>query len=134
MRSLSVLAIGLSLSSVACAQKRAEPFVDCVVRYASTSRHVQVRPATQPYETQAVDVDKRFAFKAIFRDSPRAAASISLSVYAREAAGDELLHQVKYLPPYPALPASAAHGFTGHQFVYSRGGRELEYWCALQSP
>jgi len=134
MRSLSVLAIWLPLASIACAKKRAEPLVDCVVRYASTSRQVQVHPAKQPYEVQAVEVGERFAFKTVFRESPRAAASISLSVYAREASGDELLHQVKYLPPYPAVPASAAYGFTGHQFVYSRSGRELEFWCALRSP
>jgi hypothetical protein len=127
--------LALCLLACACATKRAEPLVDCTVRYASTSQQVRARPEKQPYEVQAVDIAERFAFKAVFRDSPRASASISLYVYAHEANGDELLQEVKYLPPYPAVPANAeSYGFTGHQFVYSRDGRELEYWCRLGSP
>ncbi|MGC4089208.1 MAG: hypothetical protein QM756_15250 [Polyangiaceae bacterium] len=128
MRILVVLA----LLGSACHGSKSR--LECNLRYASTTQRVGVAPVAEPYDAPLIDVGGRFAFKAVLRETPAAARSISLYAYERGARGDVLLQQLKYAPPYPGTQPTAEFGFTGHQFVYSSDAREFEYWCTLSSP
>lgn len=85
---------------------------------------------TNPYAVKAVDVAGRFRFKAIYIREPWRAAAINVYVYSQAGAGEALLQEGKYGPPY-SLGTGARYGFTGRQLVYSAEQRELEYWCEL---
>lgn len=125
------LVVALSLVLLGALGCRSKPAgVACVVTYGGEARRLEF-PATQdPYAVKAVDVSGRFAFKAIYVREPWLAASINLYAYARTSAGDRLLHEGKYRPPFSVGP-DARYGFTGRQLVYSPDQRELEYWCEL---
>lgn len=117
-----------------CTSGKVEPFVRCTLKYAVTTRQVEIRPAREPYEVASVPVGERFSFKAVLRDGPN--RTLNLYVYDREREpGHEIpLQEVKYVAPFPASWANAEFGFTGHQYVYSPGAREFEYWCGWSSP
>ncbi|HET9932735.1 MAG TPA: hypothetical protein VFQ35_18655 [Polyangiaceae bacterium] len=118
------------LAIPACAPHKAPQGARCTLKYAVTTRELEVRPTDAPYEAPLVLVGERFGFKAVLRDGER--ASLNLYVYDREH--DTLLQEVKYTAPFPGSRADAEFGFTGHQYVYSSSGREFEYWCRWSSP
>ncbi|HVY26202.1 MAG TPA: hypothetical protein VHB79_06600 [Polyangiaceae bacterium] len=124
-----MLLTGLTvLATLGCGQK--QPAVGCWVTYGGEAKRLEF-PATQsPYTVKPVDVAGRFAFKAIYVREPWQAASLNVYAYQRTSAGDRLLQEGKYLPPFSHVEG-ARYGFTGRQLVYSRDQRELEYWCEI---
>jgi hypothetical protein len=104
--------------------------VECTVVYGGEARRVQFPSTTEPYRVAPLDVAGRFRFKAIYVRDPWSAASISLYAYQQADAGDVLLHEAKYTPPF-SPGKGRRYGFTGRQLVYSTEQRELEYWCEL---
>lgn len=132
-RPFLLLTASLVLSCVggsACRSPTTEPLVHCTLKYAVTTRQVEIRPAQEPYEVASVPVGERFSFKGVLRAGPN--GSLNLYVYDREREPNRevVLQEVKYVAPFPGSRADAEFGFTGHQFVYSPSGREFEYWCA----
>jgi hypothetical protein len=111
-----------------CARKG--PALECTVVYGGEARRLQFPSTTEPYRVVPQDVAGRFRFKAVYIRDPWSAASINLYAYQQADAGDVLLQQAKYLPPF-SLGKGARYGFTGRQLVYSTEQRELEYWCEL---
>lgn len=123
-----LLAGALSLSSVSCSRKTNA--VVCTVTYGGQEQRLEFPATNNPYVVKAVDVAGRFRFKAIYIREPWRAATINVYAYAQADAGDALLQEGKYGPPFS--PGTAArYGFTGRQLVYSPEQRELEYWCEL---
>jgi hypothetical protein len=111
-----------------CARKA--PAVSCAVTYGGQTRRLDFGATKTPYAVQAIDIAGRFRFKAIYIREPWRAASVSTYAYHQAEAGDVLLQEGKYAPPF-SLGAGARYGFTGRQLVYSPDQRELEYWCEL---
>jgi hypothetical protein len=104
--------------------------VECTVTYGGAAQRLQFPATTEPYRVLPQDVAGRFRFKAIYLREPWSAASIALYAYQQGAAGDVLLQEAKYQPPF--FPGKGArYGFTGRQLLYSAEQRELEYWCEL---
>lgn len=104
--------------------------VECTVTYGGAAQRLQFAATTEPYRVVPQDVAGRFRLKAIYIREPWNAASIAVYAYQQGAAGDVLLQEAKYLPPF--LPGKGArYGFTGRQLLYSAEQRELEYWCEL---
>ena len=101
--------------------------VVCQVSNGGDTNRLEFTATPSPYTVKAVDVAGRFAFKAIYLREPARARAISLYAYERTDAGDRLIQEGKYAPPF----ALRADGFTGRQLVYSRDQRELEYWCEV---
>jgi hypothetical protein len=123
------LATCLALACTAgCARKTAA--VECTVTYGGEARRLQFPATTEPYQVRPQDVAGRFRFKAIYLREPWTAASVNLYAYQQADAGDLLLQEAKYLPPFVS-GKGARYGFTGRQLVYSAQQRELEYWCEL---
>jgi hypothetical protein len=111
-----------------CTRKAAA--VECTVVYGGEARRLQFPSTAEPYRVTPEDVAGRFRFKAIYIREPSSATSINLYAYQQADAGDVLLQQAKYLPPF-SPGKGARYGFTGRQLVYSTEQRELEYWCEL---
>ena len=119
----------LSLASaLGCTRQVAA--VECTVVYGGEARRLQFPATAEPYRVTPQDVAGRFRFKAIYIREPYSATSISLYAYQQADAGDVLLQEAKYLPPF-SPGKGARYGFTGRQLVYSTEQRELEYWCEL---
>lgn len=114
------------LSLCAC---NAKPHaVVCRVTYGGEERRLEFPATSSPYTVEAATIAGRFAFKAVYLREPWLSASISVYAYQRTPAGDRLLQEAVYAPPF-SLGAGARYGFTGRQLVYSYDQRELEYWC-----
>lgn len=111
-----------------CARKVAA--VACTVTYAGEARRLEFPATNQPYAVRAQDIAGRFRFKAIYLRDPWQTASINLYAYQQQPAGDLLLQEAKFVPPFGSA-AGARYGFTGRQLLYSANQRELEYWCEL---
>lgn len=120
--------IGTLLGALGCARK--PNALVCTVTYGGAARRLEFPATANPYAVKAVDVAGRFRFKAIYIREPWSAASINIYAYRQAEAGDALLQEGKYAPPF-SLAAGARYGFTGRQLVYSPEQRELEYWCEL---
>lgn len=109
----------------------AQPLVTCQVTYAGATQTVLARPVADPYPVPSVDMGGRFAFKAVLVGDAQKVARIVLYAYMDADPHPVLIHQAKYLPPFPR--AVEPWAFTGQHHVY--GGpqeRELIYSCTLQ--
>jgi len=117
---------------VAPSSASAAEHVHCEVRYASQTWQVDARPTDEPLRVPSVDIDQRFAFKAVARGTPGHITHISLYAYDLEAEGaPALVHQQRLSPPFAT--GSEVPALTGWQHVYSSVlGRELVYGCALR--
>ncbi len=107
--------------------------LECTLTYGGEEQLIRVSPVTDPYLVKPVNVRERFSFRAVFLHGPSAKYSIHLSTLERAEPKDILLHEAKYVLPLPGGTRSSALGFTGKQRVYSSGGREFEYFCALEA-
>lgn len=129
MGALGLLAgAALLVGAAGCARK--SHAVVCSVTYGGEERRLEFPATADPYVVKAVDVAGRFRFKAIYIREPWNAAAVNVYAYQQSDAGDVLLQEGKYGPPFLRV-GDARYGFTGRQLVYSREQRELEYWCEL---
>jgi hypothetical protein len=109
----------------------AQPLVTCQVTYAGATQTVVAPPVPDPYPVPSVDIGGRFAFKAVMVGDAQKVERIVLYAYLAAQPHPVLIHQAKYLPPFPRSVAPWA--FTGQHHVY--GGpqeRELIYSCTLE--
>ena len=114
-----------------CTAAAAEPKLTCQVTYAGATQTVVARPVADPYPVPSVDVLGRFRFKAVMVGHATRVDRILLYTYLDADPHPVLLHQAKYLPPYPS--SAQPWPITGQQYVY--GGqqeRELMYSCTLE--
>lgn len=109
----------------------AEPQLSCQVTYAGATQTVVVRPVADPYPVPSVDIGGRFLFKAVMVGDATQVRRILLYAYQDAQPHPVLVHQAKYLPPYPRTLRPWA--ITGQQHVYAGPlERELIYSCTLQ--
>lgn len=109
----------------------AEPQLTCQVTYAGTAHTVVARPVVDPYAVASVDIGGRFWFKAIMVGDAASVRRISLYAYQDAKPHPVLIHQAKYLPPYPR--SDVPWSITGQQHLYAGPQeRELIYSCTLE--
>jgi hypothetical protein len=124
-------AAGHLLAAMLAGAAFAQPLITCQVTYAGATQAVLARPVSDPYPVPSVDIGGRFAFKAVLVGDAQKVERILLYVYLDADPHPVLIHQAKYLPPFPRSLEPWA--FTGQHHVY--GGpqeRELIYNCILQ--
>ncbi|PIT74243.1 hypothetical protein B9Z31_09950 [Limnohabitans sp. G3-2] len=113
------------------AQAQAQPQLTCQVTYAGATQTVVARPVLDPYPVPSVDIGGRFGFKPIVVGTAQKIDRIVIYSYLDTPTQPLLVHQVKYLPPFPASKTPVP--ITGQNHVY--GGpleRELIYSCRLE--
>ena len=109
----------------------ASPQLSCQVTYAGTTQTVLARPVVDPYPVPSVDIGGRFWFKAVMVGDADHIKRILLYAYQDAKPHPVLVHQAKYLPPYPRT--SHPWAITGQQHVYAGPlERELIYSCTLE--
>jgi hypothetical protein len=88
-------------------------------------------PETDPYNTEAININDRFQFKAVVSGNEQDIEYIRIYTYYKQQHQVVLLHEVKYTPPFrQSEPAFAA--LTGVNYLYAPlMERELQYGCAL---
>ncbi len=126
-----VHAVLSGLGALLCAQAAAEPQLTCQVTYAGATHTVQARPVADPYPVPSVDIAGRFQFKAVMVGDAAHIDRIALYTYRDADPHPVLVHQAKYLPPYPR----SVHPWpiTGQHHVYAGPQeRELIYSCTLE--
>lgn len=125
----AVLVAGASLLGLGMAV--AEPQLSCQVTYAGATQTVVARPVADPYPVPSVDIGGRFLFKAVMVGDATQVRRILLYAYQDAQPHPVLVHQAKYLPPYPRTLQPWA--ITGQQHVYAGPlERELIYSCTLE--
>ena len=118
-------------SAAVAAANASSPTLTCQVTYAGTTHTVVARPVADPYPVPSVDIAGRFRFKAVMVGDAEQVRRIALYTYLDAGPHPVLLHQAKYLSPYPR--AAQPWPLTGQHHVY--GGpqeRELMYSCTLE--
>ena len=109
----------------------ASPQLSCQVTYAGTTQTVLARPVADPYPVPSVDIGGRFWFKAVMVGDADHINRILLYAYQDAKPHPVLVHQAKFLPPYPRTEQPWA--ITGQQHVYAGPlERELIYSCTLE--
>lgn len=126
---LTVVAV---FASVAVANPLA-PLLTCQVTYAGATQTVLARPVSEPYSVPSVDIGGRFWFKPVMVGDAKRIERISLYAYLDDTPQPLLIHQAKYLPPYPVPQAAQALALTGQHHLYAGPlERELIYSCSLE--
>lgn len=131
LRTTKRLVWGLTLLLGLGGAALAQPQLTCQVTYAGATQTVVARPVADPYPVPSVDIGGRFWFKPIMVGTAQKIERILIYSYLDTPAQPILVHQVKYLPPFPA--SKTAVPITGQNHVY--GGpleRELIYSCNLE--
>ena len=109
----------------------AEPQLTCQVTYAGSTHTVLARPVADPYSVPSVDIGGRFWFKAVMVGDAASVSRVLLYAYQDASPHPVLIHQAKYLPPYPRV--SQPWPITGQQYLYAGPlERELIYSCTLE--
>ena len=109
----------------------AQPELICQVTYAGTTQTVVAQPVADPYSVPSVDIGGRFWFKPIMVGTAQKIERIVIYSYLDSPTQPVLVHQVKYLPPFPA--SKTAWPITGHNHVFAGPlERELIYSCQLE--
>ena len=122
-----------AFASLAVAKPLA-PLLTCQVTYAGATQTVLARPVSDPYSVPSVDIGGRFWFKPVMVGNTTHIARISLYAYLDATPQPLLIHQAKYLPPYPQPPQDGqALALTGQHHLYAGPlERELIYSCSLE--
>ncbi len=121
---------GLALA-LASGTAVAAPSLSCEIFQSGDTLKLQFEPVSDPYVVKAVDINKRFRFKAVVMGSAEQIEYIKLYTYYMSSGRAVLLHYAKYLAPVPQKNA-APDSLTGVQYLYSPVlGREIRYSCAL---
>ncbi len=109
----------------------AGPQLTCQVTYAGATQTVVARPVADPYPVSSVDIGGRFWFKPVMVGDDTQVSRILLYVYQDAKPHPVLVHEAKYLPPYPRTVQPWV--ITGQQHVYAGPlERELIYSCTLE--
>jgi hypothetical protein len=88
-------------------------------------------PGTDPYNTEAKNINDRFQFKAVVSGNAQHIEYVRIYTYYKEQHQVILLHEVKYTPPFRQSEPSFA-ALTGVNYLYAPVmERELQYGCAL---
>ena len=84
-------------------------------------------PDTDPYNTEAININYRFQFKAVVSGNEQDIEYVRIYTYYKQQHQVVLLHEVKYIPPFrQSEPAFAA--LTGVNYLYAPlMERELQY-------
>ena len=136
MRDNSVMAgcgaFGVCLALAGACSAQTAPSLQCQLSYAGAVHRLQVHPVSEPYAVPSIDIGGRFRFKAVMVGSGALVERIALYAYRiDDASQPRLIHQAKYLPPYPHTPLPWP--LTGEQRLYAgRLERELIYSCMLE--
>src|SRR6184192_2814277 len=109
----------------------APPVLRCEIHQGDEIYVADFMPGTDPYNTEAKNINDRFHFKAIVIGDEQHIEYIKIYTYYKEQHQVVLLHEVKYMPPFrQSEPAFAA--LTGVNYLYAPVmERELQYGCAL---
>jgi hypothetical protein len=114
-----------------CGLATAAPLLTCQVTYAGSTHTVLARPVADPYPVPSVDIGGRFGFKAVMVGDAGHVSRILLYAYQDATPHPVLIHQAKYLPPYPR--SAQPWPITGQQHLYAGPlERELIYSCTLE--
>ncbi len=114
-----------------CGLATAAPLLTCQVTYAGSTHTVLARPVADPYPVPSVDIGGRFGFKAVMVGDAGHVSRILLYAYQDATPHPVLIHQAKYLPPYPR--SAQPWPITGQQYLYAGPlERELIYSCTLE--
>ncbi len=109
--------------------------MDCTCVYTGEVTVVHVTPTRDPYHVEAVPIGTRFLFKAVWTAGPDDQAAINLYTYHPTNDGPLPLTELKFRPPWPAVPAGSRYGFTGQQVVYEPSvAGDLQFWCDWVRP
>lgn len=109
----------------------AEPLLSCQVTYAGVTHTVTARPVADPYPVPSVDIGGRFRFKAVMVGDAVQVERVVLYAYLVTRPHPVMIHQAKYLPPYPR--SASPWPITGEQRLYAGPlERELMYHCTLE--
>jgi len=108
-----------------------QPQLTCQVTYAGATQTVVAQPVADPYSVPSVDIGGRFAFKPVLVGTPQTIERIAIYSYMDTPTQAILVHQVKYLPPFPK--SKTAWPITGQHHVYAGPlERELIFSCQLE--
>ncbi len=109
----------------------AGPQLTCQVTYAGSTHTVLAHPVADPYSVPSVDIGGRFWFKAVMVGDVASVSRVLLYAYQDASPHPVLIHQAKYLPPFPRV--SQPWPITGQQYLYAGPlERELIYSCTLE--
>jgi len=118
------------LLAIAGAPALAAPLLHCEVTYAGSKHIVEVAPGSDPYQTNSIDIDGRFRFKAVVLGGAERIDAIKLYAYYQTRRQPILIQEMKLLPPFAV--SDQPDSLTGRQYLYAPPlGRELQYGCAL---
>ena len=110
---------------------QAEARLNCLVTYAGTSHQVVANPVADAYTAASVDIAGRFRFKPIMVGQGDQIERIVIYTHLDALPHPVLIHQAKYLPPYPRT--AQPWPITGQHAVYAGPQeRELQYSCTLE--
>ena len=129
----SVLA-GVSGHALSCPTHPADDFkLTCYVTYAGATQEIEVCPTPQPYSQEAVNLGRRFLFKAVHVKDQELSPRIGIYVYVADKQPPLLLQHVQIRPPYPKLQNGEEIDLLGEQHLYAGPlERELIYRCVAR--
>lgn len=131
MRRIRVFRLAVAFCLAVPLLASASPVLQCVLTQGGETQTLTVEPTADPYRVAAVDVGRRFRFKAVVYREQASIAYVKLYTYYQSSRQAVLLHQASYHNPL-AEPAVGARSLTGEQRLFSPNlGRELLYNCAL---
>jgi hypothetical protein len=117
----------LTVLASACAASHTQRPLACTYVYGGEEKTLEVPPTAEPYRAPLIDLGDRLGWKVVYVAAPQELAVVSIYTYSLSDQGPQLIHQVKYRPPFPA---AGSKGFTGVHSVYEpRNSSELQYWC-----
>lgn len=117
----------LLIASLACASQAA-PTVSCDAEYGGKTSRIEVRPTSDAFAFQSVDVDTRFRFSVQFLEHR---AKLKTFVHELEDRSPVLLHAAEY--PLPADACTSGSIDFGLNKVYSSYlGREMFFHCSAK--
>lgn len=133
--------LGYALGLIAWAGSAGAPFaaaaapsvpvpaqLKCQVTYAGATHTVLAEPVQDPYLVPSVDIRGRFRFKPVVVGAGQRVDRVLIYAYWVDGEQALLMHQAKFLPPFPLSPQP----LTGQQHLYAGPlERELMYSCSL---
>lgn len=110
---------------------QAEVRLNCLVTYAGSTHQVVASPVADAYTATSVDIAGRFRFKPVMVGQDHQIERILIYTYLDALPHPVLIHQAKYLPPYPRT--TQPWPITGQHALYAGPQeRELQYSCTLE--
>lgn len=109
----------------------AAPVLRCEIHQGGQIFTEDFVPVTDPYAINPKEINHQFLFKAVVIGNEQNIDYIRIYTYYREQHQVILLHEAKYLPPYPQNDSSPA-ALTGMNYLYAPVlEQEFQYECVL---